>query len=133
MTKELTWLTLTALVVALYWIPYVVNRMALQGIFGAMQNPSGDDPQPSQWAKRAKAAHLIAVENLPIFTALVLVAHLAGISHAVTAGAAALYFSGMLAHYLFFTLGTPYARTLAFLVAGFGAELAQAFTILGWI
>ncbi len=81
----------------------------------------------------SQAAHLIAVENLPIFTALVLVAHLAGISNVVTAGAAALYFFGMLAHYLFFTLGIPYARTLAFLVAGFGAELALAFTILGWI
>jgi len=133
MTNELTWLTLSALAMALYWIPYVINRMALQGIFGSMQNPSDDDPQPPPWAKRAKSAHLIAVENFPIFAALILVAHVAGISNAVTAGAAALYFFGMLAHYVVFTLGIPYVRTVAFLAAGLGSELALALTILGWI
>ncbi len=133
MTTELYWLTLTALIMALYWIPYVLNRMALQGIIGATQNPSPDDPQPPEWARRARAAQGIAVENFTIFAALILAAHVSGISNAVTAGAAPVYFFGMLAHYVVFTLGIPYLRTLAFLVAGFGVEIVLSLTLLGLI
>ena len=118
MTNELYWLTLTALVMALCWTPYVVNRLTLQGFLGAMQNPSAQDPQPPEWASRAKAAHGIAVENFAVFAALILIAHLTDTSNTVTSTAAALYFFGMLAHYLVFTLGLPYLRTLAFVIAG---------------
>lgn len=130
MTTELYWLTLTALVMALFWVPYVLNRMALQGIVGAMRNPSVSDPQPPEWARRAKAAHGVAVENFAIFAALVLVAHATGTSNAVTTAAAVLYFFGMSFHYLAFTLGVPYLRTGAFLIGLFGAEIALALTLL---
>ncbi len=133
MTTELYWLSLTALVVALYWIPYVINRMASQGILGAMRSTAADESQPAAWARRAQGAHAVAVENLPVFAALILVAHVSGISNAVTAAAAPVYFFGMLAHYTVFTLGIPYLRTLAFLVAGFGVEIALALTLLGII
>ena len=133
MTTELYWLTLTALVMALYWIPYVLNRMALQGVLGAMQSTATEGPQPAEWAHRAKAAHGIAVENFPVFAALILAAHVSGISNAITTGAAPVYFFGMLAHYVVFTLGIPYLRTLAFLGAGFGAEIALSLTLLGMI
>lgn len=133
MTNELYWLTLTALMTALLWAPYVLNRMALQGVFGAMGNLPPDEPAPAPWALRAKSAHIVAVENLPIFAALILIVHVTDASNAVTQGAAALYFFGMLAHYLLFTLGVPYLRTLAYLVAGFGAEAVLALTLPGII
>ena len=131
MTTELYWLILAALLTGLYWIPYVLQRMTLQGVIGAMQNPSTEAPQPAPWAQRARAAHGIAVENFPIFAALILAAHLSGISNGVTQGAAVVYCLGMLTHYVVFTLGIPYLRTLAFLVGGFGAEMALALTLLG--
>ena len=130
MTTELNWLTLTALMTALLWVPYVLNRMTLQGVFGSMGNLSPDEPTPAAWARRAKSAHVVAVENLPIFSTLVLVANAIGVSNPVTTGACAVYFFGMLAHYVVFTLGIPYARTLAYLVAGLGAELTLALSIL---
>ena len=76
---------------------------------------------------------MVAVENLPIFATLVLVANSVGVSNPVTTGACAVYFFGMLAHYVVFTLGVPYARTVAYLVAGLGAELVLALSILGVI
>lgn len=133
MTSELNWLTLTALMTALLWIPYVLNRMARQGIFGTMGNLPPDEPSPPAWAQRAKAAHMIAVENFPIFAALIIIIHVTGTSNAVTESAATLYFFGMFVHYVVFTLGIPYLRTVAFLVAGFGVEVVLALTLLGII
>jgi hypothetical protein len=36
MTAELYWLTLTALLTALMWVPYILNRIAVQGLMAAM-------------------------------------------------------------------------------------------------
>lgn len=73
----------------------------------------------------------MVVENLPTFAALILVAHAAGTSDAVTSGAGAVYFFGMRVYCVVLTFGIPYLRTLAFLVAGFGVEMALASTLLG--
>ncbi len=131
MTTELFWLTLSALTVALLWIPYVLNRVTLQGVLGTMQNPHKDDPQPSPWASRAKNAHGVAIENFPIFATLILIVNQLGISNQLTIAASMLYFFGMLAHYILYSLGVPYLRTIAFAVAGFGVEVVLALTALG--
>ena len=133
MTTELNWLTLTALMTALLWIPYVLNRMARQGVFGAMGNLPPDEPTPPLWAQRAKAAHLVAVENFAIYATLIILIHVTGMSNDVTRWAAALYFVGMLGHYVVFTLGVPYLRTVTYLVAGFGVQVVLALTLLGVI
>ena len=36
MTTELYWLTLTALMTALFWVPYVLNRMVMNGLLGTL-------------------------------------------------------------------------------------------------
>jgi uncharacterized MAPEG superfamily protein len=131
MTTELFWLTLSALSVALLWVPYVLNRVALQGVLGIMRNPHKDDPQPSAWASRAQKAHGVAIENFPVFATLILIVNHLDISNHITIGASILYFFGMLAHYILFSLGVPYLRTVAFAVAGFGTEVAIALTALG--
>lgn len=133
MNDELYWLTLTALMTALLWVPYVLDRMARQGIFGTMGNLPPDEPTPPPWAQRAKAAHVIAIENFPIFAALIFVLNTSAISNSVTQSASALYFFGMLAHYVVFTLGIPYLRTVLYMVAGFGVEVVLALTLLGII
>ena len=130
MSTELFWLTLTTLMTALFWVPYILDRMAVRGIAGAMANPSPQDKPQSPWADRAMRAHRNAVENLAVFAALVLTAHLLGVSTGLTAFAATIYFWARLAHFLVYTAGIPMARTLAFAV-GWLCQMAIALSILG--
>ncbi len=57
------------------------------------------------------------VENLPVFAALILVAHVAGEASTATATAAAIFFWARVAHAVIFWFGWPYVRTLAFAVS----------------
>src|SRR6185369_6784512 len=83
MKPELTYLTLVTALTGLLWIPYVLDRLATWGIPDTVGYPESPKPQ-SSWARRMKAAHANAVENLVIFAALVLVAHAANISNPAT-------------------------------------------------
>ncbi len=132
MTSELYWLTMTALMTALFWVPYVLNRMAVRGVMGAMANPTPDAASQPAWAERGLSAHRNGVENLVVFAALVLVAHAAGISSELTASAAAIYFLARLAHYIVYTAGIPVLRTLAFTV-GWACQIVFALAILGFL
>ena len=129
MTQELYWLTLTTLMTALFWLPYVLNRIKVRELMGAMGNTTAESRPHNAWAERAIAAHRNAVENLVLFAALVLTAHAAGISTDLTAGAAMIYFFARLAHFIIQTIGIPVVRTLAFAV-GMVCELIFALTIL---
>lgn len=128
MSKELFWLTLTAAMTGLFWLPYVLDRIMVRGLMGAMANPSPSAPPQSRWAERQMRAHANAVENLIVFAPLVLTANALGISTGATATACAVYFWARLAHYLVFTLGIPVARTLAF-AAGFAAQAVLVLAI----
>lgn len=130
MTSELHWLTLTCLVTALMWIPYILNRIKVRGLVAALANPKPDDKPHDPWADRAMRAHTNAVENLVVFAPLVLVAHLVDIHSGVTQSAAAIYFFSRLAHYIVYILGIPVLRTLVFTVSWL-AILAIALAILG--
>lgn len=128
MSKELFWLTLTAAMTGLFWLPYILDRIMVRGLMGAMANPSPSAPPQSRWAERQMRAHTNAVENLIVFAPLVLTANALGISTGATATACAVYFWARLAHYLVFTLGIPVARTLAF-AAGFAAQAVLVLAI----
>ena len=130
MTTELTYLTWTATLTALLWIPYLVNAMAVRGIFAVVSPAPLESEVPlSPWARRLRAAHGNAAENLGVFASLVLVAHVAGVSTPVTMMAAVSYFWARAAHYLIYGLGIPVLRTGAFVV-GWSAQLAIAWQIL---
>jgi len=129
MSKELFWLTLTIVATGLFWVPYILNRFAKWGILATLDNPKRDNPQHSLWAVRMMAAHDNAIENLVIFAPLVLIAHELDISTPVTVWACIVYFWARLFHVVAYTLGVPYARTLAF-AAGFFAQAAIAIEIL---
>jgi uncharacterized MAPEG superfamily protein len=126
MSTELSWLVLTVALTGLLWVPYILDRITVRGLIGAMANPSPSDKAQSPWARRLMAAHTNAVENLVIFAPLVLTARALGIATAVTAFACALYFWSRLAHVVVYTLGIPMLRTLSF-AAGF---VAQALLVL---
>jgi uncharacterized MAPEG superfamily protein len=128
MSRELFWLTVTAAMTGLFWLPYILDRIAVRGLMGAMDNPGPNDPPQSDWAERQMRAHQNAVENLAVFATLVLVAHVLGISNAVTAGACMVYFWARLAHYIVYTMGLPVVRTLSFAVA-WAAQVALVLAI----
>jgi uncharacterized MAPEG superfamily protein len=115
MTTELYWMTLTVLLTALFWVPYVLDRPVMRGIRPWLLDtkPEGSGPH-SVWAQRAIRAHTNAVENLAIFVPAVLTAHVLGISTPATRMAAVTYFFARLAHFLVYTAGIPGARTVAF-------------------
>ena len=130
MTTELFWLTLTALLTALLWVPYILNRISVQGLMVAMSYPTADTPEQAPWAQRAQKAHANAAENLVVFAPLILVLHVTGSSSALTTAMAAVYFFARLAHYVVYLAGIPVMRTLSFAIGWF-AQFVLALTILG--
>jgi len=130
MTKELLWLTLTVILTGLMWVPYILDRIMVRGLMGAMDNPKRGDKPQSPWAQRLYFAHTNAVENLIIFTPLVLILDAQGHSTESTVIACALYFWARLVHVIVYTMGVPVLRTLAFTV-GFLAQAALALAVFG--
>ncbi|MBC7577199.1 MAPEG family protein [Tardiphaga sp.] len=129
MTRELFWLTLTVILTGLLWVPYVLNRIMVRGLFGAMANPTRADKPQAEWANRLMFAHDNAVENLIVFAPLVLILNAADVSTPTTVLACAVYFWSRLAHLAVYTIGVPILRTLAFTV-GFIAQAVLAIAIL---
>lgn len=134
MSSELYWLTLSILLTALLWVPYILNRIVEGGFLETvLRDPEGRTATRVGWAQRLMAAHANAVENLVVFAPLVLVAQVAGISTALTQTAAVLYFFSRLAHVVVFALGMPaMVRILAFF-GGFIAQMIMVATLLGWL
>jgi len=114
MSTELTYLALTAMLTAALWIPYVVAQVITNGF---LTPPNYVDPTPRPvplWGKRADRTYLNAVEVFAPFAALVIVAHLAGKTNAMTAFWAASFFWLRVAHAVVYLLAVPYIRTLIF-------------------
>ena len=132
MTTELYWLTLTALMTALFWVPYVLNRVAMTGLGGTLAGGAPDSGKLSTWAQRAIKAHGNPIENLAIFAPIVLTAHVLGISNGATRAAVVVYFFARLAHFVVYTAAIPAARTLTF-TAGWLAQIAIIASCLRWI
>jgi uncharacterized MAPEG superfamily protein len=128
MSSELFWLVLTIAMTGLLWLPYILDRIMVRGLMGAMANPSPTDKAQSLWARRLMDAHVNAVENLVIFAPLVLTARALSITTAVTAFACALYFWSRLVHAVVYTLGIPMVRTLSF-AGGFVAQVLLVLAI----
>jgi len=129
MSNELYWLTLTAAMTGLLWIPYVLDRIMVRGTMGAMANPSPNDKPQSVWADRMNAAHANTVENLVVFATLVLTAQALNIHSGETIFACALFFWCRLIYVAVYTAGIPVVRTLAF-AGGFVGQVILALAIL---
>ena len=130
MTVELMNLTLVTTFTALIWIPYILNMIMVRGVVDAVGYPENPKPM-APWATRMKTAHYNAVENLVVFAALVLIAHVADIKSEATAMACIIYFWARVVHLVAQTFAIPWVRTLAFAV-GWGCQLTLALKILGW-
>ena len=130
MSQELFWLVMTTAMTGLMWMPYILDRIIVRGMMGAMANPSPNDKPQSAWAQRLMAAHVNAVENLVVFAPLVLAAQDLNVNLATptTAIACQLYFWSRLAHAVVYTLGIPVLRTLSF-TGGFVAQVLLVLAI----
>ena len=132
LTAELYWLSLTILMTALMWLPYIINRMIEQGIGFAIWDPQGETKTQTAWAERMMRAHKNAVENLTVFAPLVLTLQLSQLNNELTTLACMIYFFARLTHYIVFSFGLPVVRVLVFMVS-VAAQLILAFTLLGII
>ncbi|MEM1430211.1 MAG: MAPEG family protein [Pseudomonadota bacterium] len=101
MTPELTWLTLSAVLAASLWIPYIVGVNTMEPAAEPAPSPFYRPPDLSEmpaWVHRAHRAHLNMIETLVPFAAVVLVAHIAGVTTGATVAAAVVFFWLRLAH-----------------------------------
>ncbi|MEL7212897.1 MAG: MAPEG family protein [Pseudomonadota bacterium] len=121
MSIELTYLTLSALLAASLWMPFIIGVNATQAREVADFNRPPDLSRMPAWVHRAHRAHLNMIEQFLPFVALVIIAHLQGVSTQVTVIAAAAFFWLRLAHAVGMISG----------LAGFPAR-PIIFT-LGWI
>lgn len=119
MSTDLLYLTLSAGLCAILWVPYILSRIMTWGLVDAVGYPASPPELPA-WARRATRVHANMVENLAPFAALVLVAHVAGLANETTALGAVIFFWARVVHAVVFTLGIPWLRTLAFVVSWVG-------------
>ena len=76
--------------------------------------------QLTGFAGRARRAHLNMLENMVLFTALVLVVAVAGKANAMTAMGALIFFWARLVYAVIYLLGIAWLRTLAWAVSVIG-------------
>jgi uncharacterized MAPEG superfamily protein len=129
MKPEVFWLTATILMTALFWVPYVLNRIAVCGLSGALSGNVPDMTAVPAWAQRAARAHQNAIENLVLFAALVLLAQAQGVASTLLAAVTQVYFFTRLIHYIVYAAGLPGLRTLTFAV-GWACQIVLIVAIL---
>jgi uncharacterized MAPEG superfamily protein len=122
MKPELFWLT-WAVALAFVQVLVSVGGATLQvGLPALAGNREGLAPCTG-WAGRADRAHHNMLENMVLFTALVLVAVAAERANSTTALGAQLFFWARLAYALVYVAGIPWLRTLVWLVSVVGMIL----------
>ena len=97
MTPELFWLTLTMILAASLWVPFIV-LVNTTPAGKAVDNGLASIPEMPRLARMAHRAHLNLLEQALPFAALVLLAHALGVSSTVTVWAAAAFFWLRVAH-----------------------------------
>lgn len=128
MRSEIASLVWVSTFTAVLWIPYVLNRIVVRGIASTVGYPA-DPPPLAPWAQRLRAAHANAVENLIVFTSLILAAQTMEVSTPLVAVAGTLYLWSRVLHAVVYTLGVPWLRTIAF-TGGFVAQMMVAWALL---
>lgn len=127
MTTDLWMLTWTALLCLVGPLVYLPSRATTPGgLAWGLGNREGARPAFPAWAARAERAHANLVENLAPFAVLVLVAHVAGKTNALTALGASIFFWARVAYVPVYVAGIPYLRTVVFFVAAAGELLILA-------
>jgi len=108
--------------VALTFLQVVVAALGANGQvgLGTLAGNRDNVPELTGFAGRAQRAHRNTLENLPLFIALVLLAHIAGKADGSALLGAQLFFWGRVAHWLIYLAGIPWLRTAAWAVSVVG-------------
>ena len=123
---------LSAVWIAIAWVPYLLDRIMVRGLVGAMANPSLDLAPQSGWAVRAKAAHVVAIQAFSAFAPLAILAMLRIPEDGYPNILAMTFFIGIFAHYVIYAIGITVLRTLSFSLAAL-STLALGLRVLGFI
>lgn len=118
MTKELYYLLYVAILTGVLWVPVVIGYVVSRGPLQPEDYVVAPTAPLKTWVHRANRAHLNAVENFAQFAAVVLIAHAANVSTAITVAAAAVYFYARLVHAVLHISGFSHfrARTAVFTI-----------------
>ena len=123
---------LSAVWIAIAWVPYVLDRIMVRGLVGSMANPSPDLAPQSDWAVRAKAAHVVAIQAFSAFAPLAILAMIRIPEDGYPNILAITFFIGIFAHYVIYVIGITVLRTLSFSLAAL-STLALGLRVLGFI
>ena len=123
---------LSAVWIAIAWVPYLLDRIMVRGLVGAMANPSPDLAPQSNWAVRAKAAHVVAIQAFSAFAPLAILAMIRIPEDGYPNILAMTFFIGIFAHYVIYAIGITLLRTLSFSLAAL-STLALGLRVLGFI
>lgn len=120
MTIELSFLLATSVLLTLLWIPYVAGIVKSGGeltptTYRTLELPN----EMPDWAHRANRAHQNLVEQFGAYAAVILIAHIAGVSTWLTIIASAVYFVARVIHAIVMLGGYSLlkARTRSFFIA----------------
>lgn len=122
MPIELTMVVLSGVLSLTLAVPYSTALILRYGMAEGFGNRAEPRELPA-WGGRSRRAHWNMIENLPVFVALVFVAHAAGKLGPMTALGAQLFLYARVAHALLYIAGVPVLRTLAYLVGLVGLAL----------
>ncbi len=111
MTLELTFLVYSILLTfALILVPATVSILANGAL--AQAGSRDDLPEPSAFNKRCVRLRNNMLENMVMFTGLVLVAHVANVSTPMTVLGAQIFFFARVLHAVVYIAGWPMIRPL---------------------
>jgi len=119
MSPELKYLLFS---VVLTFVQVLIAAMAANQVVGltTLAGNRDDLPVMTGFAGRAKRAHLNMLENMVLFSALVLIAVVAQKTNAMTALGALIFFWARLLYAVIYLIGIPWLRTLAWAVSVVG-------------
>lgn len=122
MTPELTML-LYSILLTFILIMIPATEGILKNGLTAMAGPRDTLPEPTVFNKRATRLRNNMLENMLLFSALVLMANAAGVSTGATVLGAQLFFFARLAHAVIYLAGWPMVRPLAWFLGVIGCAM----------
>jgi uncharacterized MAPEG superfamily protein len=113
--NEIYWLVLAVILTFVQMIPYVLERAYYLGL-SAVSVAQPNLEARSQWALRSQRAYRNALDNLIIFSILILIVNHYG-GNEITLVAAKIYFGARLVYAFVYTFGVPYLRQISFMIS----------------
>ena len=118
MTHDLWMLLCLAVWTELLTLPPLYARASVPGgIRWIFYNRDTELAGVAPWGGRAIRAHSNMADNLAIYAAVIVIAHIAGAANAVTAMAATVIVVARVLHAAVYIAGIPYLRTAVFSMA----------------